>query len=156
MLVLLLFLATSVSFFLWPEAFVRNVYTKPEYIQILGIIGIVLYVALLFSYGSLFGRKTAIIITNEFLVDHSKYESLGEIRWSEVSRIQKIHKSNVEVFLNKEAFDSRKISWFKRFLMFMSNWKHEKSVLISSALLECSRETLYRHLKKAHKDSQTK
>ena len=76
-IVSLIFLTFSVYFILKPEIFIRNVFMKILHIQILGIIGIVLFSALFFSILKLYSKKYALCITEEFIIDNSRYESSG-------------------------------------------------------------------------------
>jgi len=131
--------------------YLRNVFSKVERIQIFGIIGIIYFSTLLYSLIKVSKRKYAIRITDEFLVDHSKYESLGEIRWKDIIKIQRLKKNNIEIFLNVTVFKTKKSNLLKRFLRFMSNWNHKKSILISSAGLDCTTEELFRAISIAYK-----
>ena len=65
---------------------------KEERIQILGLIGILYYSSLLFSYLIILPRKYAITISDDYLIDSSKYESLGKIKWTDISKIKKFNK----------------------------------------------------------------
>ncbi|MFK8104054.1 MAG: STM3941 family protein [Saprospiraceae bacterium] len=132
-----------ISFLLNPEIYIRNVFIAERGIQIIGIIGFIYSSAVVFSFVSILPRKRALRITDEFLVDHSKYESLGKISWKDIISVQRLKKNNVEVSLHPVVFKSKKSNLVKRFLRFMHNWNPKKSILISSALLDVSIEELF-------------
>ncbi len=146
-----LMLFASVCFLINPELFLRNVFMKVIHIQTLGIIGILYFSVLLFSFFKILRRKYAIQITKEFLIDNSKYESLGEIKWKDISEIQRFKKNNIKLILNKNVFNSKKRNLLKRFLTFMHNWNYKKSILISNALIDCSIEELFESISIANK-----
>jgi hypothetical protein len=148
---LLLMLFFSFNFLLEPDKFITNVFTKKEKFQIFGIIGVFLFSASIFSSLKILKRKYAIQITDEFLIDNSKYESFGKIEWKNISKIQRIEKYSIELFLNESVFKDRKINLIKKFLLFMYNWNYKKSIIISSAVLNCSVEELYKEINLAHK-----
>jgi len=145
-----LMLFTSISFLVNPEIFLRNVFMKVEYIQILGIIGIVYYSILIFSFSKIIRTKNAILITKGFLVDNSKYESLGKIKWKDIHKIQRINKRCIELSLNKTILKTKKRNLLKIFLIFMHNGNYKKSIIISSALLDCSTEELFEAISLAY------
>ncbi len=146
----ILFLGVSISFLLKPDIFIRNVFMKALHVQIIGAIGIIYFSALLYSYIRMLSRKNAIIITQEFLIDNSKYESLGEIKWSNISEIKKLKKRSIEIHLKTEISKNRNL--IKKFLSFMNNWNYKNSIVISSALLDCSNEELLDTMKMAYQN----
>ncbi|WAC02902.1 hypothetical protein N7U66_04985 [Lacinutrix neustonica] len=123
---------------------------KAEYIQIIGIIGIAYFSTLLYSFLRILPRKYAILISDDFLIDNSKYESLGKIRWCDISEIQRFKKNNIELTLNKTVFKTKKRNLLKRFLTFMHNWNYKKNILISSALIDCNLEELFETISVAY------
>jgi len=145
--------ATSISFLLTPEIYLRNVFSTVRKIQIIGTIIFIYSSALLYSLVRISTRKYAIRITDEFLIDNSKYESLGEIKWKDIFKIQRLKKNNIEVFLNPTVFKTKKSNLLKRFLRFMHNWNYKKSILISSAALDCSIEELFKIISTAYKNN---
>lgn len=146
-----LMLLVSIYFLVNPELFLRNVFMKVQHIQALGIIGIIYYSALLFSFFKILRRKYAIQITADYLIDNSKYESLGKIKWTDITKIQTLKKKSIEVFVQKDLFKTKKRNWLKKFLAIMSNWNYKESIIISSALMDISREELFEIIAVAHK-----
>ena len=145
-----LFLILSFSFLLNSDIYIRNIFMTGKGIQVIGIIGIIYYSSLLYSFFKISLRKHAILITEDFLIDNSKYESLGKIKWRDISKIQRFKKNNIELFLNTNAFKSEKSNLLKRILRFMHNWNYKKSILISNSLLDCSIEELFEIISVAH------
>ncbi len=148
----LIMLTFSIFFILKPEIFIRNVFMKMLHIQILGIIGIVWFSSLFFSTLKLYSRKYALCIAEEFIIDNSRYESLGKIELQDILKIERIKKKSIEIFVNDSVFKNRKLNILKHFLLFMGNWNYKKSIIISSALLDCSIEELYENITKTYKD----
>lgn len=151
-----LILAASISFLLTPETYLRKVFSTVDKIQIIGTLIFVYYSVLLLSLVKISTKKYAIRITDEFLIDNSRYEALGKIKWKDISKIQRLAKRNIEVFLNPTVFKSEKSNLLKRFLRFMHNWNHQKSILISSTLLDCSIEELFEIISVAHENNKLK
>ncbi|MDK2772970.1 MAG: hypothetical protein KYX68_12200 [Flavobacterium sp.] len=139
----------SIFFILKPEIFIRNVFMKKFHIQTLGIIGIVYFSALFISFLKLYSRKYAIRITEEFIIDNTRYESLGKIEWQNISKIKRIKKSSIEIFVNESIFKNKKLNILKNFLLFMGNWNYRKSIIISSALTNSDIEELFKNITKA-------
>ena len=146
---LLLFLS-SFYFLLKPEFFIRNVFTKVIIIQILGVIGMIYFLALFYSILNLFSRKYAIIITDEFLIDNSKYESFGKVDWNTILRIEKFKKKSIQIFVDENVIKNQKMNILENFLVLMHNWNYKRSIIISNALLDCSIEQLYEEIILAH------
>ena len=42
------------------------------------------------------------IITEEYFIDNSKYEAIGKIKWNEVSKIQRVKKTSIQIFFKKK------------------------------------------------------
>ena len=151
-----LMLFASIWFLINPEIFLRNVFMKAEFIQTMGIIGIVYFPVILFSFFKIISRKYAIVITDDFIIDNSKYESLGKIKWKDISEIQRFKKKNIELILNKTIFKTKRRNLLKRFLTFMHNWNYKKSILISSALMDCSIEELFETISLVYEQNRLK
>ena len=141
-----LMLFTSICFLVNPELFLRNVFMKVKHVQLIGIIGIIYFSSLLFSFFKILRRKYAIQITDDFLIDNSKYDSFGKIKWSDITKIQKLKKRSIEVFIKRDLYKTKKRNLFKRFLCFMSNWNYNKSIIISSALTDDSIENIFEEI----------
>ncbi|WP_442899863.1 STM3941 family protein [Gaetbulibacter sp. NE] len=136
-----LLLLIFISFLINPEIYIRKVFMTERSIIIIGIIGIIYSSSVLYSFIILLSRKYSIKITEEFLIDNSKYESLGKIEWKDISKIQRFKKNNIELTLNRDILKNKNL--LKRFLTFMHNWNYNKSILISSALTDCNTEELF-------------
>ena len=141
-----LMLFASICFLVNPELFLRNKFMKVEHILIIGIIGFVYFSTLLFSFFKIFQREYAIQITDDFLIDNSKYESLGKIKWKDIIKIQRLKKRSIEVFVKRELYKTKKINLLKKFLAIMNNRNYKKSIIISSALTETSIENLFEEI----------
>lgn len=145
-------LLISVWFITEPELFIRNFLMKAKHIQFAGGLGIFYFSLLIFSFVKILHRKIALTITEDFFFDNTSYESLGKIDWKEVSKIKRKKKRNIEVFLNKPIFDKNGINIVKKILLISKNWNYKESILISSALMECSIENLFQSMKISFED----
>lgn len=119
-------------------------------IRVWGVISGVYFLFLSYSFIKIIPRKFAIIVSKDFLIDNSKFEALGAIKWSDISKIQLKKKQSLEVLFYQPMSKNKSI--IQKFLLFMGNWNYKKSIIISSALLECTIEELYDVISKAHKD----
>lgn len=149
-IIFVILFALSISFLLNAENYLEHFFSNVAPLQTIGGILFIYSSTVLYSLVKIFSRKDAIRITEEYLVDNSKYESLGKIKWRDISKIQRIQKRNIEVFLNPTAYKAEKSNRLKRFLRFMHHWNYSKSMLISSALLDCSREELFEAISEAY------
>ncbi|GER59129.1 hypothetical protein ULMA_12370 [Patiriisocius marinus] len=116
---------------------------KEEHILIIGTIGFVYFPLLIFSFLKIIKRKYAILITDEFLIDNSKFESIGSIEWKSISNIKRLKKKSIELDIIKSVLQKRKMNLLEKFFAFMHNWNYKESIIISSALIDCSIEELY-------------
>lgn len=146
-----LMLFASICFLINPELFLRNVFMKVRHVQLIGVIGIIFFSSLLFSFFKIIRRKYAIQITDDFLIDNYKYESFGKIKWSDITKIQRLKKRSIEIFIKRDLYKTKKINLLKKFLRFMSNWNYKKSIIISSALTDSSIEVLFEEITNAYR-----
>lgn len=151
MAVLLFFLMVSISFILEPQNFLRNKYSTTVFIQIIGVFTAVFSASIVVSFALILNRKNAIIITDKCLIDKSKYESLGEINWSDISKISLLKKNSIQIHLSEAYLKRYRMNPYKVFLRIMTNWNYKGSIIISSALLNISIDELYKVISNTHK-----
>lgn len=149
--VLLFLLTVSISFILAPENFLRNKYSSTVYIQIIGVFMAVFSVSQIVSYVLILNRTNAIIITDKCLIDRSKYESLGEINWSDISKISRLKKNTIQVHLSEAYLKRNSMNPYKVFLRMMTNWNYKGSIIISSTFLHIGIDELYMVISNTHK-----
>ena len=81
----------SILFIIKPNAFVRNFLMKEYLIQILGIITLIYNLTMLIWFiVLLFQKKEGFVVTDAYLIDNSKFVSLGKIFLNDVSEIRRI------------------------------------------------------------------
>ena len=136
-ILLLILLCLSIWFIVNPKIFIRNFLMTERHIIVLGLIGVITYIPFLFSFITILPRKVAFTITDNYLMDRSKYESLGRISWGDVAKIKRIEKRSLRITFKKPIFENKKMFFVKRFLLFMRNWDYKDSIIISSVHLEC-------------------
>ncbi|VXB19607.1 conserved hypothetical protein [Flavobacterium sp. 9AF] len=152
-LFIIVMLSISIWFILEPKIFIRNFLMKEWHITLLGIIAMMYFLALLYSFLNLVPRSYALIITEEFFIDNSKYETIGKIRWDEIYKIKRIKKNCIQIFLKKGIIQRVNNNLLKKFLRWSHNWDYKNSIIISSALLECDIDYLEKKIMQAYKKS---
>lgn len=140
----------SLWFIFEPEVFIRNVFMREWHIILLGVISMLYFLILFYSFLIILSRPFGIIIREEYFIDNSKYEAVGKIMWSEVSKIQSIKKSSIKIFLKIKDIDKLDNNLVKKFLRRMHNWDYKNSIVISSALLNCDINNLEEKFLKAY------
>ena len=156
-LLAIVFLRLSVWFILEPERFMRNFMSSETKNVVFGIVASIFFLAGLFSIVMLLPRKCALIIGEEYIIDRSRYEAIGKIRWDEISKIQRLKKKSIQFFFKDgKRIQSPNDNLLKRFLRWSHNWEYKKSIIISSAFLECDIDTLEMKIKKAYRRSRYK
>lgn len=128
----------SITFLFYSETFLRSPSEMPEFMQLLGCITLLYFSALLFSFFTLINREYALIISDDYLIDNSRYESFGKIYWEEISKVRRKGKTNLELVLKEPSVKRKGLSYLKKYLLFMHNWNYKSGFLISSALLDCN------------------
>ena len=149
----LVFFSFSALFILTPHSFVRNAFTTTNKIQLIGSIGVIYFSILTLSFFKLSQQKKAIVISQDHLIDNSRFESIGKIEWQEIIEIKKLKKSSLEIIVREGFIKNTKQNILKKFLRYMHNWNNKSSIVISTTLLNCSRQELYESIvqnKKRH------
>ena len=143
---------TSIWFIREPEIFIRNFLMKKEHIQIFGYIVLISSLFITFAYiVLLFRNREALIISDNYLIDNSKFESIGKIDFNEITSIKKFKKHNVEIGLKHSVLKSKKLNFLQKIVFLLNNWYSQRySIRITCAhILNCDRDKLYELLKKA-------
>ena len=120
-------------------------------LQICGFyFGVLALSTLFFTIINLYKRKSAIIITENFIRDNSKYDSIGTIYWHDIIDIRRINNNGIEIFVNKTVLRKTNLNYIKKFLLFMNNWNYNKSVIITTAFLDCNTEETFANIYSAY------
>lgn len=146
-----IYFAIVIGFIFYPEGMMKHLHTKDKkLVQIPFLIVSIFPFTMLYSYLRILFRKKAIIITSEYLIDNSKYESFGKIEWKDISKIRRVKKNNIQIFLNPIRLKTNPLKTFIRFIG--PNSEFRKSILISDTLLDCSIKELYKTISKTYKE----
>ncbi len=141
-----IYLAIVLYFVFNPEGMMAHLHSKnKQLVQIPFLIASIFPFFMLYSFFRILFRKKAIIITKEYLIDNSRYEALGKIKWKDITKIKKLKKRSIQIYLNPTTV---KTSLSKTFIRFLTNWEYKDSIIISDALIDCSRDELYKIIKK--------
>ena len=146
--------AVSVWFILEPEKFIGNVFMTNEHIQIIGFLAFTYSLIMILSlFILLFRKNEALIISNKYLIDNSKFESVGKIYFSDIQEVKKFGKYNIEIILKDSIFKIYKLNIFQKIAYLSNNWYFKrKSILITGQLmLDCNRDELKKNILKAMK-----
>jgi hypothetical protein len=133
----------SICFIIYPEIFIRNFLMKKEAIQIVGFLSFIYSLLMFYSFlVLLFRKKEAFIISEDYLVDNSKFESVGKVYFSEIMKVKRLNKNSLEITLKAPIFNSKKLNFIKKVICMLNNWNYKNSIIISSALLDCDIKSL--------------
>lgn len=126
-----------------PEFFKGNIIMIDWFRPIFGVIGFLYSSILLYGHiVLLFRNKEAFIIADHYLIDNSRYESVGKIYYNEINMINRLNKNGLEIVLKEPVFKSRKLYFIQKFLLIFNNWNYKNSIIVSCALLNCERNVL--------------
>ena len=156
--ILIAFSCLSIWFIKEPEIFIRNFLMKKEHIQLFGYIALISSLIMTLAYiVLLFRKKEALIISDDYLIDNSKFESAGKIYFSEIKDIKKFKKYNVEIVLKDSIFKLKDLNIFQKIVFLLNNWYSKRySILITCAhILDCDRDKLYSILRKTYEKSKS-
>ena len=151
-IVLVAFAGISVWFIKEPEKFIRNVFMKKFHVQLLGYLSFTSTLIMTSAYlVLLFRRKTALIIADNYLIDNTKFDSVGRIDFDEIISVQKLNKYNVEIGLKESVLESKKMNVLQKIIYLLTNWYWQRySIRITCVhIRDCNRDKLYRLLKTA-------
>ena len=152
-LIFLFILMGGIWFVKDPDIFIRNRWMTAIHVQILGVLNIVLCGLVLCSLIAISTRKVALIITSEYLIDNSRFESLGKIYWNEITGIEKTKKYSLKISIKDSQSKNKKNNLLKRIVFNIQNSTNRGSIIISSGLLDCDREEIYETMSIAHENS---
>jgi len=143
---LLAFAAGALWFIKEPELFIRNFLVKKEHIQLFGYVSFLSGLVMTYAYVRLlFRKKEALIIADDYLIDNSKFESVGKINYNEIKEIKKFRKYNVELVLKDEVLHLKKLNFLQKIVFWLNHWYSQRfSVFITCAhIRHCNRDQLY-------------
>lgn len=130
--------AFGVWFIIEPKIFIRNFLMKEWHIQLLGVLAFLYSLLMLCSYiVLLFNKKEAFIISDTYLIDNSRHESIGKIYFNEIYKIERIKKDCLKIVLKESIFKTKKLNILQRVLLIINNWNPKKSIIVSCALMNC-------------------
>lgn len=141
-LISILMLIVSLSFVFKPEIYTREL-SNNILIKILGALGIIHHLALTYTLFQIYSRKYAFLISDNFFIDNSRYESLGKIEWKNINSIQRISGNCIQIYLDYNILQNCNVNLLKKYLLFMKNWNYKNSIIISCTLTEYTCEKLF-------------
>lgn len=157
-IVFLMFNIISIWFIREPAIFIRNFLMREKHIQTIGILAFVYTLLMLYSFiVLLFRNKVAFVIADSYLIDNTKFESVGEIHFSEISKVKRVKKYSLEIMLKEPVFKSKRFNLLKKITHISNNWNYKNTIIVSSALLlDCERNDLEKVILAAMKKYESK
>ena len=144
------FFVFSLWFICAPEIFRNHFLMNSVLTQIFGFIASGYYLLTLYSFvGLLFRGNVAFIISDSYLVDNSRFESIGKIYFNEICKIKRIKQHSLEITLIEPIFKSRSLNVLQKILLIANNWNPKNTIVVSSLMFNCDRETLRRAILEA-------
>jgi hypothetical protein len=135
--------AISIWLIYYPERFVRNFVIKKEYVQFFGVLSFIFSLTMAYTFVVLvFRRGEALEISDDYLIDNSRFESVGKVYFTEISKVKRKDKNIIEIILKEPVFKSKKLNYIQKIVCILTNWNYKYSIIISSALLDCDIEGL--------------
>jgi hypothetical protein len=126
-----------------PEIFIRNFLMKEEHIKLIGVLLSLYSLFMLCSFILLlFNKKEAFVVSDNYLIDNSRYESIGKIYFNEIHKIKRIKKNSLKIVLKESVFKIRKLNILQKILLMINNWNCKNNIIVSSALMNCEIDTL--------------
>ncbi|MDH0675798.1 MULTISPECIES: STM3941 family protein [unclassified Empedobacter] len=113
-----------------------------------GIIGFIYTFAMVITHIILLlNKEKGIILTNFGITDNSNYESLGYIKWDDISHIKTVKTYSGEylelsIKNKKNYIINNNISLLKRLLIVMNNWHPNETIILNSRKLNCTFQEL--------------
>lgn len=134
----IILIVVSCWFIYNPELFLRNKWMKTYHIQTLGVLGIFYSLLMLWAFVALLVRKkSAFIIADSYLIDHSRFESIGKIRYQEIQHVERIKKHSLTITLNEPLTYWKRLNLLQKVVFLANNWTFSKRIIISAMLLDC-------------------
>ncbi|WP_298892417.1 STM3941 family protein [uncultured Psychroserpens sp.] len=138
----ILFNIIGIWFIVEPEIFIRNFLMKEEHIKLIGILLFFYSLFMLCSFILLLNKKEAFIISDNYLIDNSRYESIGKIYFNEIHDVKRVKKYSLKIVLKESIFKIKKLNILQKILLMVNNWNSKNSIIVSSALMNCEIDVL--------------
>lgn len=136
-----------------PEKFVSTLFRNQKLILIFGILGLIYFSLILISrFILLIKGKEAIRVSDEFFIDNSSYESIGEISWKNISEIEmkKTFMGTKYIVIHTKSdflkYKFENLNLFKKALIIMKNWDYKSTVIINSNFVGADFTELHKSL----------
>ncbi|MGV0754774.1 STM3941 family protein [Empedobacter brevis] len=121
---------------------------------ILGLIIVILFLFAIFfiilriiELGILLLKKTpAIIITDKYIIDNSRYYGFGKIPWNKIKYLNLVTTSSgkkyIELHLDNEFYSSIKLNTLKRILLWFDHYGNKSIVYLRNTFTDCNMEEI--------------
>lgn len=103
----------------------------------------------------LFKKNPAIIITDKYIIDNSRYYSFGKIPWSEIKHLNLVTPSSgrkyIELHLDTEFYTLVKLNKFKKILLWFDHYGNKSIVYLRGTFVNCNMDeiaSVYNNYKK--------
>jgi hypothetical protein len=153
-----IFFKLSLAFILCPDMFVSVLFRNKYILFLIGIISLPIMFLYSISYLLMYlDKKSGMIVTDEYIIDNSQYESLGKIMWKDVKGITKDNKNLVLIMKNKPEYIKKlNLNVFKKTLIFFKNWSYKTTIILNNSTLDCKQEEFEKIIYSAWEDFNSK
>lgn len=132
------------------EVFKRGLLIK-DFIALFGMFFLGMIVLQIITFIILLFRMTsAVIITDEYLIDNTKYHSFGKIPWDKITSVSVIKHNNgkesIELFLSIEFSEELKLDILKKILLWFDNYGDKSKIVLRSTFLNINMEELKKNI----------
>jgi hypothetical protein len=154
-LIVFIFGLLSFFFIFFPETLKSSLFRSEIIIRIIGVIGFPMSFLVSISYViKLFDKNVGLVITDDFLVDNTVYESNGKIFWQDIFDVHKT-KNNFELILSDKAQKTRnnELNSLKKIILIIKHWQYKDKIFINSSTLKCTKAELEKYIYTAWRNS---
>ncbi len=94
-----------------------------------------------------FDKKKGIVVTEDYLIENSKYESIGKIMWEDISsiKIKTIYSGSyleLDIVNLPKNIQKKQLNFLQRTLIPLNSWSYKKSIIINNRTLDCTQKEL--------------
>lgn len=144
-LILFFVIQNIISFFMiyFPDFFISKIARNELFIFIIGLVLFILSFLMIISHILLLiNKKKGIVLTDIGIIDHSNYESLGYIKWEDITDIKSFKNYSggyLELTIrNKKEYMKNNINFLKRILIIMNSWYPNETINLNCRRLNCT------------------
>lgn len=147
---LLFILGVFVYFFeyIFPKEVIVN--SDPTFIILVIILffsGCFIMLKIIELFILLLKKTPAIIVTDKYIIDNSRYYSYGKIPWNKIENLNLITtpsgKKYIELHLEREFYTSIKLNMLKKIMLWFDHYGNKSTIYLRKTFVNCNMEEIY-------------